>query len=157
MRMLLDHPELMACVRDDPERTADLVEESLRLEAPVQMMLRLATRDTELGGTPIPKGALLMLAFGSANHDESVFPDPETPDIDRANLRKHLTFSTGPHHCLGSALARAEVRIGINVLLSRAGDFELEPGSWKLEPSPVLRGPERMALSFRPVPCARGA
>jgi cytochrome P450 len=157
MRMLLDNPELMDTVQADPSRLADIVEESLRLEAPVQLMLRLTTRDVEIAGVEVPEGSLLMLAFGSGNRDESVFPEPDAIDIDRPNLRKHLTFSTGAHHCLGAALARVEVRVALAVLLSRAGDFVLEPGTGELEPSPILRGPSELRMTFTARESAKAA
>jgi cytochrome P450 len=147
----------MDTVQAYPSRLADIVEESLRLEAPVQLMLRLTTRDVEIAGVEVPEGSLLMLAFGSGNRDESVFPEPDAIDIDRPNLRKHLTFSTGAHHCLGAALARVEVRVALAVLLSRAGDFVLEPGTGELEPSPILRGPSELRMTFTARESAKAA
>jgi cytochrome P450 len=148
--MLMQNPDLLDTVRSDSERMADVIEESLRLEAPVQLMGRITTREVELGGTVIPEKSLLMLAFGSANRDESVYPDPDSIRIDRPNVRKHLAFSTGPHHCLGAALARAEARIGLNTLLARTTDLRPEGEPMQLEPSPILRGPATLRVAFRP-------
>lgn len=150
MQLLLDRPELMDTVRRQPERLGDVIEESLRLESPVQLMLRVTTREVEVGATVLPEGALVMLVFGSANHDENMFPDPDTADIDRPNLRKHLAFSAGIHHCLGAALARCEIRIGLSAFLARAHDIRAVEGTGALEPSLILRGPAELRLTFDP-------
>jgi cytochrome P450 len=150
MQLLLDRPELMDTVRRRPERLADVIEESLRLESPVQLMLRVTTREVKIGGTTLPEGALVMLVFGSANHDDNTFPDPDTADIDRPNLRKHLAFSAGTHHCLGAALARAEIRIGLAEFLGRARNIRAVEGTGALEPSLILRGPAELLLTFEP-------
>jgi cytochrome P450 len=150
MALLLDRPDLLQTVRADPDRLADVIEESLRLESPVQLMLRVTTREVEIDGSVLPEGALVMLVFGSANRDEATFPDPDTVDIDRPNLRKHLAFSAGVHHCLGAALARTEIRIGLGSFLTRATAIRAVEGTGSLEPSLILRGPAELKLTFRP-------
>jgi cytochrome P450 len=151
MQLLLNRPGLMSTVRANPDRLADVIEESLRLESPVQLMLRVTTREVEIGGATLAAGTLVMLVFGSANHDDAVFPDPDTADIDRPNLRKHLAFSAGVHHCLGAALARAEIRVGLSCFLERAHNIRAD-GPESLEPSLILRGPAELSLAFEPAP-----
>ena len=140
-RLLID-PELMSLVRRDPSRIPDVVEETLRVEPPVQSMFRETRRDIEIGGTLVPSGSLIMLLFGAANTDSSHFPDPKCLDPDRKNSRSHLTFGHGLHFCLGSNLARAEAAIGLEVVLQRTSNLTLAVAESELERlwAVVIRG-----------------
>ena len=122
-------PELQAELRADPSLIPGFIEEALRLEPPVQGLYRTAVVDTEVGGVPIPAGAHLMLVYAAGNRDERKFPDPEQVDPCRRNAMSHLAFGHGEHFCLGAALARAEGRIGLEVLLERLDDLRRRPGS----------------------------
>ncbi len=144
-----DH-ELQQRLRTQPELIAGFVEEILRLEAPVQGLYRMATEDTEVGGVPIPKGSHLMLVYASGNRDEAVFEGAEHVDPCRHNAMKHLAFGHGEHYCLGSALARAEARIGLEVLLTRLDDIRLADDAVDYEPSYVLHGLRELHLTFTP-------
>ncbi len=101
-------------------------EEALRWEPPVTVILRRATRATELAGVPIEAGADLALLIGAANRDERKYPDPDRYDMFREQ-RPHVGFGFGVHVCLGMHLARMESRIAINTLLDRLGPFTLDP------------------------------
>ena len=101
-------------------------EEALRWEPPVTVILRRATRATELAGVPIEEGADLALLIGAANRDERKYPDPDRYDMFREQ-RPHVGFGFGVHVCLGMHLARMEARIAINTLLDRLGPFTLDP------------------------------
>ena len=99
--LLANDPEQRAMLVRDPSLWANAVEEINRLESPAQVLPRTTTRDVELHGTVIPSGSRVMLVWGSANHDEREFPEPERFDI-RREITKHLAFGHGTHFCLGS-------------------------------------------------------
>ena len=105
---------------------AQAFEEALRWEPPVTVILRRATRDTELAGVAIEKGADIGLLIGAANRDERKYTDPDTYDMFRAQ-RQHVGFGFGVHVCLGMHLARMESRVAINTLFDRLGPFTLDP------------------------------
>lgn len=126
--LLTQHPEQFAAVDADPSLIPNLVEEILRLEAPVQCHFRRAVHDTVLNGVEIPAGAGVGVLYGSANRDDAQFPDAATFDIRRSNVRSHLAFSQGIHFCVGAPLGRLEARVAFEVLLGRLTDIELAPG-----------------------------
>jgi cytochrome P450 len=101
-------------------------EEALRWEPPVCVVLRRATRDAELAGVRIEKGADIGLMIGAANRDERKYVDPDRYDMFR-EMRQHVGFGFGVHVCLGMHLARMESRIAINTLFDRLGPFTLDP------------------------------
>ena len=103
------------------------LEELLRYESPVQGLARATTRDVELHGVTIPAGDQVLILYGSANHDEAVFPDPDVLDVGR-EVRSHWTFGRGIHHCLGNAVARLEVRVALEALLEAHPDFGVDEG-----------------------------
>ena len=147
MHALVRHPEARAAVAACPERVPALVEEVLRWDGPVQMLLRTATEDVEVAGVRIRRGETVAPLFASANHDERIFPDPDRFDVAR-RPREHLAFGHGIHFCLGAALARLEARAAFEWLLPRMGQpvLEEEPVPWL--PSLVFRGPTRLRLRF---------
>ncbi|GAB5504165.1 cytochrome P450 [Pyruvatibacter sp.] len=114
-------PEMTERLRANRDDIEGFMNESLRHSGPPQRLFRIAEADVEVGGQQIKKGDWVALFFAAANHDPAMFPDPETFDIDRTNLNKQLTFGVGVHHCLGSALAKAEARELMNALLDRYG------------------------------------
>lgn len=125
MLALMQHPEQLARLRDEPELIPGAVEEFLRWASPVYHFRRTATRDTELGGKRIREGDKVVLWFASGNRDEDVFDDPYRFDVARTNV-DHVTFGKGgPHFCLGNALARLELRVMFEELLPRIADIRL--------------------------------
>ncbi|WUI01354.1 cytochrome P450 [Spirillospora sp. NBC_00431] len=143
--LLLSHPETLRGVRDDPSLTDDVITEGLRMDGPVQGMFRTATEEVELGGARIPAGAKVMVLFGSANRDESVFSDPDRFDPGRSNNHRHLGFGRGIHACIGAALARLETRIVIDTLAERLPDPRLDAGRPPAYfPSLMHRGPQAL-------------
>ena len=122
---LLEHPDQLALLRDDPGLWPSAVEEMLRFASPVQMTARTALRDTEVAGLPVRKGAAVVLLLGGANRDPRVFDHPERFDITRANAREHLAFATGIHVCLGAALARIEATTALRALFDRFPQLRL--------------------------------
>lgn len=149
MLRLAEDSELAGRLRSDSALIEPFVEEMLRLEAPVQGLFRQAVEDCELGGTAIPAGASLWLAYASANHDDSVFACPAELDLERSFAQPHLSFGFGEHYCLGAALARAEARIGISVLLERLDDIRVDTANrFEFESSYALHGLRELWLTF---------
>jgi len=152
VRLLLDDPAHIDALRADPGLIPGFVEESLRLEPPVQGLYRTATVDTEIGGVPIKAGEHLMLVYAAGNRDEDKFVDAPTIDPCRPAVMSHLAFGHGEHFCVGSALARAEGRIALEVLLDRLDDLRyadgVEPGSLQYERSYVLHGLHALPIAF---------
>ena len=139
IRILLEHPDQLAMLRDDPELWPGAVEEILRLESPVQLSARLARVDTEVAGRAIAAGELVILYLAGANRDPEVFDDPHRFDVTRGNAGKHLSFSGGRHFCLGAALARAEGEVGLRAFFDRYPDARLA-GDGSRRDTRVLRG-----------------
>ncbi len=116
---LLQHPRELSTMLAAPFRVADLVEETLRFDSPVQFLFRLASVDVTLADTKIPQGSLVILLLGSANRDEHRFHEPDRFDLDRGSA-PHLAFGLGPHYCLGAELAKREATAALEALLARA-------------------------------------
>ncbi len=123
--VLLQHPEQLARLRDDPDLWHGAVEEILRLESPVQMTARTAICDVEIAGHHLAAGDMVALLLGGANRDPHVFTDPGTFDITRPNARDHLAFASGVHACLGAALARIEGVTALRTLFETFPDLGL--------------------------------
>ncbi|BCB91372.1 cytochrome P450 [Phytohabitans suffuscus] len=147
VRALLRHPEQWDLLRRRPELVPNAVEEALRFESPVPTIFRRATRPVEVAGVDVPHGADLLLVFASANRDEDRYPDAGRFDVTRAPSR-HFGFGAGVHTCVGAALARAQARIALRVLVERLPGMTLAPGhTVRLQPSINVRGP--LALQLR--------
>lgn len=127
LMQLFAHPEQLDQLRGDPTLIPNAVEEILRIDTTVLGMFRMATRDVELGGVTIPAGARVYVLYASASHDEAHFEEPERFDIRRPNARDHLAFARGIHVCIGAALARLELRIAFERLLTRLPNLRLDP------------------------------
>lgn len=143
---LREQPATLERVKASPSLIPRLLEESLRLDSPVQLLMRLATEDTEIGGVLIPEGSMVMPLLASANRDESVFPDPDRLDIDR-DTTGHLAFGWGNHFCLGAALARLEGRVALETLLERIPDYDIA-SPIEVHGSFLIRGPKALHLRF---------
>lgn len=144
LRLFGSDPENWRKVREDPSYAEVLVEESLRLASPTQSVMRVATTDTELAGTPVPAGTQLMVSLASANRDEHGFDHPDDFDAGRDNVRQHLTFGQGPHMCIGAGLARMESRIAIQTLAQHVERIDIVDRPQATLRSYVLRGPLEM-------------
>ncbi|WP_432494851.1 cytochrome P450 [Kineococcus gypseus] len=143
--LLLEHPDQLALVRADPALWPGVVEESLRLEAPVQLTSRRALRATTVAGRPVPAGRRVVLLLGAAGRDPLVFDDPARFDVRRPNAREHLAFSAGRHFCLGAALARLEGEVGLRALFERFPGLRLRTGARRTT-TRVLRGWRRLPV-----------
>jgi cytochrome P450 len=139
--------ELQARVRGDLSLIPALVEEVLRMEAPVPLMFRTAMRDTEVEGQQVKKGDKVCLIFGGAGRDPSLFEHPDELDLGRPHCR-HLAFGAGVHRCVGSNLARLQIRIAIQELVSRLGEFWVPEGATVQYSLRQARGPVSIPLAF---------
>jgi cytochrome P450 len=150
MYRLIKTPGLESELRGDPAKISNFVEEVLRFDAPIQGLWRRATRDTELAGTRIKEGEIIVLRFGAGNHDPAQFADPEKLDPARRNARNHLTFGTGPHFCVGNQLARAELRTSFAIFLDRMRNFRLARGEGGVNfiATYVAYGVQRLEMKF---------
>ena len=129
MLLLIENPDQMELLRNDRSLLRNFAEEALRHSSSVQGLFRRTTVDTELSGVTIPANSIIHTRYGSANWDESVFPEPEKFDITRENASKHLAFSRGPHFCVGQPLAIQELMIGFDHILDRLDNIQLAPGA----------------------------
>src|SRR5262249_3757858 len=139
---LLEHPEQLARLRNDPALIRPAVEELLRFASPVETATeRYAREEVRIAGVTIPRGELVFAVIASANRDERQFADPDKLDITR-EPNKHLSFGLGAHYCLGAALARLEGQLAIGTLLRRAPGLRLavEPAALRWRSGLVLRG-----------------
>lgn len=148
--VLLSHHEQLAGLRADPSLVPEAVEELLRYESPVERTItRWVAADTELAGTALRRGDLVIAVVGSANRDESRFPDADALDLARADT-KHVAFGRGPHFCLGAPLARLETEIALTTLLRRLPGLRLaiaEDGLyWR--PIPLFRSLAELPVAW---------
>ncbi|MDP9793378.1 cytochrome P450 [Catenuloplanes nepalensis] len=144
---LLRNPGQIPALTEDP---ATALEELLRYDSPLPMILRRATEDLELGGKRVEKGQPILLVCGAANRDGAAFPDPHTLDLARTGPARHLAFGHGRHFCIGSGLARLEGDIVLRALLNRLpglrlADNDTEP-AWR--PSLNFRGLDRLIVEW---------
>jgi cytochrome P450 len=124
MRALIEHPDQWKRLSDNMNLMPLAVEEMIRWVTPVKSMMRTATADTVVRDVRIAEGESVLLAYMSANRDESVFGDPFSFDVGR-DPNKHLAFGHGVHFCLGAALARMEINSFFTELLPRLGTIDL--------------------------------
>ncbi len=147
---LLEHPDQLAKLRDEPALIGSAVEELLRFVCPVEMATERYARDeVTIAGTTIPRGELVLAVIASANRDANYFADPDVLDITRAPNR-HLAFGHGAHYCVGAPLARLEGQIAINTLLQRMPDLRLRiaPEQLRWRGGFILRGLEVLPVAF---------
>jgi len=137
MARLALHPAERRRLADDPSVIPHAVEEMLRWETPVTAVVRVTTQDTELSGCPIAADEVVSVMLGSANTDERAWDEAASVDIDR-RVNKHLAFGGGVHRCLGSHLARMELRVVLEEWHSRIPEYRVPEGV-ELDYSPSLR------------------
>jgi cytochrome P450 len=147
---LLTEPALLDSVRADRGMVRGAIEEALRWEPPITSVVRVTTRDCQLGETTLPAGTNVNVNVAAANRDPRRYPDPDRFDPSRTNIA-HLTFGAGPHVCLGMHLARMETAVAINALLDRLPDLRLDPTAPAPSVSGVaFRSPAKIAVEFTP-------
>jgi cytochrome P450 len=141
------HPDARRRLADDPSLWGNAIEELLRYVSPVQGLARATTRDVELHGVTIPEGDQVLLLYGSANHDEREFDDPETFDVDR-KIARQWTFGQGIHYCMGAAVAKLETRIALQAMVETIGDWEVDEAGIERSQLVPTRGLMHTPITF---------
>jgi cytochrome P450 len=146
---LATNPDLRRQISNDFTLIPSFIEENLRIEVPVPLSPRVTTEDVEVEGVLIPKDTSVVLMFGSANRDARTYVDPDTVNLGRRAT--HFAFGRGPHRCLGSHLARLELRLILEEWHTRIPDYELAAGGAPRAPWPAgTLGLDALPLNIRP-------
>jgi cytochrome P450 len=143
---LAQHPDQRHSLVEHPDILPGAIEELLRWETPVPGVARIALQDVEVGGCPISKGERVSPLLGAANTDPAEFEDPDVVDFARSPNR-HRAFGGGPHRCLGSHLARLELRVALREFHRRIPDYTIPAGT-ELTYTSALRSVESLPLTF---------
>ena len=147
---LLTYPEQLEALRADRSLLPQAIEEGLRWEPPLTGIGRTCTRDTEVCGVRISAGASVHVNMGSANHDETRYPDAEHFDIFRPQ-RQHMAFAFGPHRCLGMHLATMETRVALETIFDRLPNLRLDPDAEDVHiTGAAFRSPRALPVLFDP-------
>jgi hypothetical protein len=148
--LLQRHPEQRRRVQADPGLIPGAVEESLRYLSPTQYMVRTTTRDVELHGRKMPRGAEVVLLIGAANRDERQFPDPDRFDLAR-DAERHLAFGYGVHFCLGASLARLEARVALEESHLAIAEYAVDEARLDFVHAGNVAGFSTLPLRYRPL------
>jgi cytochrome P450 len=143
---LCEHPAQRRQLVDDPSLVPSAVEELLRWESPVGGIARVATQDTELMGCPIKRGDMVSISLGSVDTDETALPDAYEVRFDR-DVNPHNAFGGGVHRCLGSHLARLELRVALREWHTRIPEYSVKPGH-ELVYTPAIRSLDTFPMVF---------
>ncbi|HXN60300.1 MAG TPA: cytochrome P450 [Acidimicrobiales bacterium] len=143
---LAQHPDHRRQLVEEPALIPNAIEELLRWETPVMGVARVAVQDTELNGCPVKSGDQVMIMIGSANTDEAEFSDADEVRFDR-EVNRHIAFGGGIHRCLGSHLARLELRVALREWHKRIPDYQIVPGH-TLAYTPGLRSIDYFPMQF---------
>ena len=144
---LLEHPDQMAVLRDDPSTIRTAVEEMMRYVSPVQLTGRYMLEDMEVGDATLRAGEFAILLLASGNRDVAAFEDPDRFDV-RRTPNNHLGMGFGIHHCLGATLARLEAQVAFAELVRRAPDIALDTDQVSYSGTLVLRSLAALPVSF---------
>lgn len=152
MKALLDHPDQLELLRQNPDLLQSAIEEIARYDSPVQLVPRVVTEDLELFGQPLRRGQVVQLLLAAANRDAAQFPDPDRFDITRS-YKRPASFGFGAHFCIGMPLAMLEIELAFSTLIQRLPNLRLaaEP---ERSPNFGLRGFRRLPLAFDTVHAA---
>ena len=161
IRLMTQFPEQRSMVLKDPSLIPNMSEEALRMVSPVIQMRRTALEDTELNGQKIARDEKLVLWYGAANRDSAIFPDPDTFNINRDNVEKHLAFGHGVHKCLGSRIAKMQLRMAFERIFDRFPNIAWT-GKQTISPNALVHAVSSMQVNLygpgakRPVQIAAG-
>ena len=153
VKLLIEQPAVWEQLKSDPERyLKTFIEEVLRLESPVQSLMRATAKDVTLSGVTIPAGSLINIRFAAANRDERRFETPDTIDLDRPHPGGHMAFGSGKHHCLGAPLARRELYWSFKALVDRIDQMWFAEGKndFSYPPHYMLRAMKALHIEFTP-------
>ena len=155
LHALATRPDLFTHLQTSKDQDKDIGrfnEEVLRFYSPVPQLPRIAKKDIVLGGKTIPQGALVFLCWASGNRDSQRFAEPDKFDLERTNTRQHLAFGTGVHFCLGSMLARQEMKCAVKEIVNSMESLQLAVPPERLDLSTtmvILRGLKSLPVKFQ--------
>ena len=146
---LLQNPDQMELVKNNPDLYDTCVEESLRYDSPVNGLFRTAVQDQEFLGVEVPKNTKVLCMFGSANLDPEMWEDPEKFDVTRdyEDLKLHYAFGQGIHYCMGAPLARVEAKVALKLVLERMPNLRLTGEPTEIS-APVMHGVETLPVAW---------
>ena len=145
---MAENPDDRTRLVQNPDLLENAIEEFLRFMSPIQLLGRTTTAETTLHGCPMPKGSTVAVSYAAANHDPARFETPEKCVIDRSP-NPHIAFGAGPHTCVGAHLARTEVRVALEEILSLMPEYRLDPeNGMEYTPHGDLRGFWKLAVRF---------
>ena len=151
IKLLVENPDIWKRLKSDPDKYLKVfVEEVLRLESPVQSLMRTAAKDIIFHGVEIPKGSVVNVRYAAANRDERIFDEPEKINLDRKKAGSHMAFGSGTHHCLGAPLARRELWWGFKAALDRFKtiNFSQNKNDFTYHPHYLLRALKELHIDF---------
>lgn len=149
MKLLTEFAEEKARVQKDLTLLPTMVDEAIRMVSPVMYMRRTATADTEIRGQKIAEGEKVIMYYGAANRDPSVFTDPDRFDAGRANGKDHVAFGTGPHVCLGQRVANMQLEAVYRQILTRFPDMHWT-GEIDIAPNNFVHAIRKIGVAFTP-------
>lgn len=153
MKLLIENKDVWRQLKSDPAKyMKTFVEEVVRLESPVQSLMRFTHADEELAGETIPAGSVINVRYAAANRDERAFECPEKIDLERPKAGAHMGFGSGVHHCLGAPLARRELAWGFTAVTDRFEDMWFADGKndFSYHPHFLLRSLKELHIEFEP-------
>jgi len=149
MKLLTEFPDQKARVQADLSLLPTMVDEAIRMVSPVMYMRRTATKDTEIRGQEIAEGEKVIMYYGAANRDPSVFPDPDRFDPGRTNGKDHVAFGIGPHVCLGQRVASMQLEAVYRQILTRFPDMHWT-GEIDVAPNNFVHAIRKLGVAFTP-------
>ena len=151
MAVFLDHPDQWELLRNDPSLAPRAVEECMRYWGAVNGTMRFASEDIEMDGVLYPRGTFMSVSLATANHDDSVFPEPQSFDITKEPVGSpHMSFGSGIHYCLGASLARAELQEALEILPQRMPNIRAAAPVVMKPAGTAIFGPAEMLVTFDP-------
>lgn len=153
VKLLIENPNIWQQLKSNPDRyLKNFVEEVLRLESPVQSLMRVAAIDVEISGVVVPAGSVLNIRYAAANRDETRFDQATEINLERKNPGGHMAFGAGKHHCLGAPLARRELFWAFTALTDRIDSMWFAEGknSFEYHPHFMLRSLKELYIEFTP-------
>ncbi|MBJ65498.1 MAG: hypothetical protein CML97_03250 [Rhodobiaceae bacterium] len=151
MKILIERKDIWNKLKQDPDKyLKTFVEEVLRLESPVQSLMRNAAKDIEMNGVKIPKGSVINVRYAAANRDDNFFEDPDEINLERKKAGSHMAFGSGIHHCLGAPLARRELHWGFKAALDSFNEvrFAENKNNFEYHPHYLLRSLKELHIEF---------
>ena len=155
IKLLIEKKDVWGMLKENSEKYLKVfVEEVLRLESPVQSLMRNTHEDVDLNGIKIPAGSIVNVRYAAANRDENYFENPEEINLERKKAGAHMAFGSGVHHCLGAPLARRELYWGFKAALDSFDDMWFAEGknNFEYHPHYLLRSLKELHIEFAPNP-----